>query len=311
MKFNQLRDLFIFSRTERNGVLVLLMILLLLICVDISLPYLIPVQEYDVAAWKKEAEEYYARTKTVESHEIIIPDTAFSPNAARLPDLVKIGVPGNLAANWIKYLQKGGVFKKKEEVLKLFGMTQELYNRIEKYLALNEANLVSHIKVERPIKIYRPAAAPFTQDSRKKPPPFVKKSYEILEINTADSAQLESLPGIGPVLASRIVKYRRLLGGFYNVSQLREIYGMSEELWTKSTPWLHADPAAIKKLEINFLNVTELGRHPYIGFRQAKKIVKQRDKNGKFKDSEEIAAIFSRDSLEHLAPYLSIGNQNP
>jgi len=144
------------------------------------------------------------------------------------------------------------------------------------------------------------------KDSSKKQHLPESKKWQMMEINTADSAQLESLPGIGPVLASRIVKYRRLLGGFYKVDQLKEIYGMSEELFGKSATRLNVDSQQIKKLDINFLSVSELGRHPYVGFKQARKLVNFRDKTGKFSASEEIVPLFTPDSLRRLIPYLSL-----
>ena len=121
---------------------------------------------------------------------------------------------------------------------------------------------------------------------------------------------LEALPGIGPVLASRIVRYRRLLGGFYEVGQLKDIYGMNEELWLKASPFLAADTAGLKRLEINFLPLTELGRHPYIGFRTAKKLVSRRDAAGKFRNEEELRPFFSSDSLRRLLPYIRFGESS-
>ena len=128
-----------------------------------------------------------------------------------------------------------------------------------------------------------------------------------VDINLGDSTQLEALPGIGPSLASRIIKYRKLLGGFYQVDQLKEIYGMNEEWWTKISPWLFLGNVNLNKLELNYLSLVELGRHPYIGFRTARKIIKLRDITGKFKSTDELAVIISIDSLQRLLPYLSAG----
>jgi DNA uptake protein ComE-like DNA-binding protein len=82
-------------------------------------------------------------------------------------------------------------------------------------------------------------------------------------------------------------------------------------LYAKFSPALYADSLQVKKLEINFLTPSELGRHPYIGFRQAKKIVKTRATVGKFRSKEELIALFSGDSLRRLLPYLSTGSIEP
>lgn len=49
-----------------------------------------------------------------------------------------------------------------------------------------------------------------------------------IDVNKADSAGFEKLYGIGPKLASRIVKYREWLGGFTHVEQVKEVYGIAE-----------------------------------------------------------------------------------
>ena len=238
----------------------------------------------------------------------VIFKSVIDPNSAVLTDLLNIGIPERLAANWIKYLQKGGRFRKKEEVMKLYGMTGDLYRNVEGYLAIPEQLVALKPNFDQTKQIKKERSVYDRKDTLLISRYTEKKAIPMLEINEADSAELEALPGIGPVLASRIIKYRKLLGGFYAVTQLKEIYGMTEELWTRSSPHLIADSSGMKKLDINFLTVAELGRHPYIGFRQAKRVVKRRDTNGKFTRKEELSVFFSADSLQRLFPYLSIGS---
>ncbi len=312
MNFKQLREFFIFTRKERNGLLVLVFILFITICLDVSLPYILPVKEYDVSKWKEETAKFYAASppKADTSRQDQIKEDfkgEIDPNKARQVDLEKMGVPAGITANWIKYLQKGGRFKKKKEVLKLYGMTTELYRRLEKFLVLPENDVVLRTKTEPPETSPKRVSVFVRRDTMPGKRYPVKKQYSVVALNEADSAQLEALPGIGSVLASRIIKYRKLLGGFYEVEQLKEIYGMTEELWMRCSPWLSADSTGMKKLEINFLSVTELGRHPYIGFSHAKKMVRQRDSKGKFTEKSDLAFCFSEDSLHRLLPYLSMG----
>lgn len=311
MRLNQFREYFIFTSKERNGIMLLLMLLFLTLCLDLALPYLLPDKVYDTTLWRAEAEMFYANFSSRKERETESFDGLIDPNFPVASDLIKIGLPEGVVANWMKYLQKGGRFRKKEEVGKLYGMTADLYQQVERYLMLKE-------KVEQP-KAYK---EPFSPKKSKQGEAAGKESeyaagkserqkIRSLEINQADSAQLEALPGIGPVLASRIMKYRRLLGGFYEVAQLKEIYGMSEELWAKSAPMLTAETSGIKKLELNFLSLSELGRHPYIGFRTARKIIGRRDTGGKFTGTEELASFFSPDSLQRLLPYLLISGNEP
>ena len=306
MIFKQLREIFIFTRKERNGILLLLFILFLTLCVDIALPFILTEREYDVSVWKEETEKYYAGIPPVEKKEEFSFKGVIDPNFAGLTELIKMGIPSGLANNWVKYLQKGGHFKKKEDVMKLYGMTDNLFQKVQVNLQISEQEVPVNRKVETAKPNSDKTSGLIKKDTLWKSKGYEYKNIPLLEVNKADSMQLEALPGIGPVLASRIIKFRRLLGGYYDISQLKEIYGMSEELWTKSSARLHADPSEIKKIDINFLSLSELGRHPYIGFRQARKIVKRRDNSGKFTQIAELAPLFSDDSLQHLVPYLSI-----
>ncbi len=311
MNLQQLREFFIFTRKERNGILLLLFILLCVLCLDFALPYILPEREYDVTAWKEEAEKYHASVSPKEELPKDSFEGVFDPSSPSLALLGRAGVPVGLASNWIKYTQKGGRFRKKEDIRKLYGMTDELYQKLEGHLMIPERQEAKNFKTNPGKNFNTGWSGTENKDSASISRKSVIKNLKMVEVNQADSAQLEALPGIGPVLASRIIKYRRLLGGFYEVKQLKEIYGMSDELWLKASPQFVADPAAIKKIEINFLSLSELGKHPYIGFRQAKKIVRVRDTNGKFRGKEDLAVLFSSDSLQHLLPYLMIGEGQP
>ena len=304
MKFKQIREYFIFTRKERNGLLILVLILMLTVLLDFLIPFLVPEREYDVTAWKQEAEKYYAAVPFEKGQELITFKGVINPNNAGDTTLLQLGMPQKLVSNWIKYLQKRGRFRNKEDVMKLYGMTTELYRKVEGYLIIPEKSGIQKMKMDGG-KEARKFSNSAQKDSILPESHQEKKLLAMLELNQADSAGLESLPGIGPVLASRIIKYRNLLGGYYEVAQLKEIYGMTEELWSKCSPRLSADPSGVMKLKINYLSTVELGRHPYIGFRQAKKIAKIRDTSGKFTQHEELSAFFSTDSLRRLIPYLS------
>jgi competence protein ComEA len=311
MNLKQLREFFIFTRGERNGIMVLLLILTVAIILNIILPYIFPVKRFDTTAWNEEADKYYAKIPPKEKPERPKIEGTFDPNAPTSSELIKFGIPAGLAARWVKYIEKGGHFKSKEEVMKLYGMNDILYLEVEGHLKMQKTNFPGKSKPEFNKKSERMFPAAYRKDTLRSSRFIIQKNDVIIELNKADSTQLEALPGIGPVLASRIIKYRKLLGGFYEVNQLKEIYGMSDELWLKFSPHLIADPSGIRKININFLSLVELGKHPYIGFRQAKKIIKRRDLSGKIKGNDELAIIFTPDSLEHLRPYLLTGEENP
>ncbi|MDD4141678.1 MAG: helix-hairpin-helix domain-containing protein [Bacteroidales bacterium] len=100
-----------------------------------------------------------------------------------------------------------------------------------------------------------------------------------VEINSADSLDFLPLPGIGPVFAGRIVKYRSRLGGFLYKSQLLEVYGFTQETLDKISSKITVDKSLVKKLDVNSLEFKEILRHPYIDYEMTKVIVNKRRKS--------------------------------
>jgi predicted DNA-binding helix-hairpin-helix protein len=117
-----------------------------------------------------------------------------------------------------------------------------------------------------------------------------------IEINTCDSIALEKLPGIGPVLSKRIIKYRDILGGYYVKNQLLEVFGMSDEIYNLCSTYLFIDTAKIIKLDVNKATFKEINAHPYISYDQTKVICNTR-RSLKF---------FSYDNFLHCGAFDSV-----
>lgn len=112
-----------------------------------------------------------------------------------------------------------------------------------------------------------------------------------VELNSADSAQLEALPLIGSKLAMRIIKYRDRLGGFYAVEQLKEVYGLRDSCFLVIQNRVVVDSAIRHFLKINYCTLEEMGRHPYFGFRNAKLILKYRKEHQRINSEQELQGI--------------------
>lgn len=128
-----------------------------------------------------------------------------------------------------------------------------------------------------------------------------------VELNSADTTILKKVPGIGSTFARRIVKYRELLGGFHHVGQLAEVYGIDEERYSALAPWFVVDTLRIRRLDVNALPASELRRHPYLDFRQAKTIEQLRKQKGRLSGWENLRLLeeFTDTDRERLTPYLS------
>jgi DNA uptake protein ComE-like DNA-binding protein len=128
----------------------------------------------------------------------------------------------------------------------------------------------------------------------------------LLEINTCDSLSLVALPGIGPVLSARIIKYRNLVGGFWSVDQLKEVYGLPPETLEKISSMLYVDSLKIRKIKINSAGYREMIRNPYFRKEEVPAIIKYRDLRGEIKDLGELKEnkILSSETIKKIAPYI-------
>ena len=98
-----------------------------------------------------------------------------------------------------------------------------------------------------------------------------------LELNAADSASLVALRGVGPWYARKILDYRQRLGGFFDKTQLLEIDGIDAERFAGLADEVSVDPTRIRRLDIWHAPDSLLARHPYIGARGARSLVRYRE----------------------------------
>lgn len=128
-----------------------------------------------------------------------------------------------------------------------------------------------------------------------------------VELNQADSLTLQKVPGIGPVFSRRIIKYRDLLGGFYTVHQLVEVYGIDADKYAALEPWFTVDTALIRPLIVNQADYRTLIRHPYLNKQQTKILLRLIERKGKLQGWEELRLLdeFPPGEIERLRYYLS------
>lgn len=138
-------------------------------------------------------------------------------------------------------------------------------------------------------------------------PRYPVKKLEPFDINVADTTRFIALPGIGSKLAARIVMFRDKLGGFYDVKQVGEVYGLQDSVFKKIHPFLRCDPGVIRRIAINDADKEELKTHPYIRWSIAEAIVSYRDQHGRYSSKEDLFKLENVDVelLEKAMPYIS------
>ena len=152
------------------------------------------------------------------------------------------------------------------------------------------------------------ALEPYVIFPERKPHPI----EEPVELNTADSAALRSVSGIGPKTVGAILTYRERLGGFLRAEQLAEVPGVTERNYEKILKQIYCDSCKIRKIDINFASPKVLGKHPYIAPQALRKLLKARQLKGGWSTAGELVEqnILTREEAARLAPYLQFGSDS-
>lgn len=276
--------LFMMTSRERNGAIVLLILIFIMIGVRLSMNAMSNDNESipdSVIEKIKMLEEEKNRNKKA-FNENIQGDSIidrflfkFDPNISGKEELLKLGFSGRVADNIINYRNKGGKFRVKEDLKKIYGVDTVFYQKVEDFIFI-KGNTV--------------------------------KKKEKFEINSTDSARWTTLNGIGPYFAGKICKYRTALGGFYKLEQLKEVYNFKEETFDKIKGELKVDTGLVKKVNINFSDITELKQHPYCRYENAKKIVDYRSLKGNYRSVNQLLedSVIKAEIYFKLKPYLTV-----
>lgn len=297
----------VFSRKERLG----LLILTVLVFVLFLLPDLLPEKPGRLSgppdtAWvvtlrqtvqEKKNPDYQPQTgkpgarafseKTVQPVRLF----PFDPNTLDPEGWRQLGLREKTIQTIRRYIEKGGRFRKPEELGRIYGLFPDEFERLRPFIRL-------------------PAAAdPVRAESGHRPPPLpaVRKTLAI-DINTADTSAWIALPGIGSRLANRITLFREKLGGFYAVSQVAETFGLADSVFRKIEPLLKLETTSIRKININTVKPEELQAHPYFRRELARPVIAYRNEHGSFNDLRELKNIqaVSETVWNKIVPYLTL-----
>jgi len=211
---------------------------------------------------------------------------AFDPNVTSSDDFQRLGFTEKQAEVIINYVTKGGKFYKKEDFQKMYCVTNEMFEKLEPYINITEINdkkLAANKWTEKDI------------------------NSKFVDINFSDTTEFLNLPAVYSVTAKNIVNYRKQLGGFTRIEQIKEIYGMKDDIYTKIVPFLKLNNSQIKKININLADFKEF-KHPYLTYTNIKNIINYRDKNGPFTNLNQLvnAKLLLGMDFEKIKPYLKL-----
>lgn len=295
MNFKQLiQDYFTFSRNERKGITILLVIIFILAIANKMIFFFETPGRIDPVLFDSARNELGLLNDSVNRQHIDSVDNSkvppvslpktelfpFDPNKATDDEFLKLGLSVKQIQTIRNYQQKGGSFKNREDFFRIWGLSDNQKKRLADWI---------RIEIPEPVYALEKATVP---------------DFEI-ELNSADSILLKALPGIGDKLSKRIVKYRDLLGGFYSLNQLKEVYGLSEQTIGLIGNQITLDAKKIRKIDLNFADLYELSKHPYLQKNLAKRIVEYRTKHGKIQDLTVLrdSMILNIDEYNRIKPY--------
>ncbi len=141
------------------------------------------------------------------------------------------------------------------------------------------------------------------------------KRDTIIELNSADTADLQYIRGVGRGVAMQIVRYRGQLGGYYSPEQIREIERLQE--YNRDTmvrfcfdsvlPHLTVCTDSIRRIPVNHSSVQRLQRHPYLRFEQAEALYTLRRNRFRLRSIDDMRTLpeFTEQDLLRLQWYLS------
>lgn len=206
----------------------------------------------------------------------------FNPNNISKDEMEKIGFNDKQISQIINFREKGGRFYDKTDFKKIYAISESDYNQLEEYLLIDEAQE----KIDR------------KTDSK----------LFTIDINQAEALEFQQIKGIGEKISARIIKYRDLLGGFYSINQLKEVYSIESDLIENNKAHFKLNKSQIAKLNINKLEMEDLAKHPYLNFNQSRIIVNYRKVHGLFTTVDEIKSnnLLKEEEYSKIVPYLTI-----
>lgn len=200
----------------------------------------------------------------------------FDPNTASATQLLRLGLQEWQVRSICKYRSKGGVFRRKTDFARVYGLTAGQYKRLEPYISIGRDYLPA-------AEVYGTAASNAILHDTLKHSSKLRQGEQIA-LNTADSTQLRLVPGIGAYFSRRIIDYRNRLGGFNSVRQLLEI----ENFPAESLPYFVLGDVQLRRVNLNKDTWAQLRRHPYIGYRLARSITEYRRLHGRINSVDDL-----------------------
>ena len=301
------KDFFYFTKTERQGIIVLVVLILGVYAVPKLFAFFTRAEDTGYCTENEKSDQEYndflsslRETKPHNRSGHSFPSfpqqevklAVFDPNTADSTTFLSLGLPSWMIKNILHYRHKQGRFRHPEDFRKIYGLTKEQYQTLRPYIQITED---FSSKDKDTVRL-------LTMQSIQRDTLVKYHLGTVISLNSADTTELKKIPGIGSSIARMIVNYRERLGGFCRIEQLQEIHLKAEKL----RPWFSIDTSQTHRVNLNKSGMERMMRHPYINYYQAKVIIEYRKKKGILKSLKQLSLYeeFTPADLERLEPYI-------
>ena len=292
-----LNNYFDFTKREYNALLVLFGLLVLAFVTPYAYDKFFE-REEKITDFEKNAiqelnlismKEHHNNSYKTRENDVAAKPTffTFDPNQIELGEWKKLGLTTKQAQSIINYRNKGGKFFKVEDLKRMYTISPKLYEQLQPYV------VIANTKNDK-------AGNNFEVKT------FTKKEFPLIEINAADTVQLDKIKGIGAAFARRIANYRNKLGGFYMKEQLMEVYGLDSVKFEEIKGQIQVDASGITKININTADFEALKTHPYLKYKEINAIIQYRKQHGNYNSIADLKKILilSPQTIDRITPYL-------
>ena len=289
---DSLRKWFSFSKGERVAIITILALILLLILACVFRPSRQSLTDESLhnldslLALRQAAIELQQQQQAEKSQEVAeLHPFPFNPNTLTEEEWLQMGLTDRQVRNIMNYKAKGGKFYSKNDLGKLYTISEEEFAQLEPFIVLPEVSRGKNTKT----------SAKSSVSTGSTTAPTEKKAIPIVDLNTVDSTTLVELPQIGPYTAVRIIEFREKLGGFIDKEQLRDVKGMDDARFAAIQPYINLGAVEIRKVDVNRADFKTLVHHPYLNYEQVKRIVNQREKRGMIKNWAQLEELIKEE----------------
>lgn len=292
MNFKRFSTYFYFSKSQRSGLLVLLVLIVVLQTIYFFVDFSLPIKE------NPEKEKWLAVQTEIDSLKSTMSIKGsklypFNPNFISDYKGYKLGMSVQEIDRLLAFRKQNKFVNSAEEFQKVTQISDSLLGVIAPYFKFPD-----WVKQKTKWKTF----------PNSNYPTFAKKEKLIvIDINIATSEELVKVYGVGEVIAQRILSYKESLGGFVAMEQLNEVWGLSPEVLANLNKQFKVKSmTGIKKVDVNNASIKELAQFPYFKYTVAKQIVIYRSMNGTINSVDDLIKIknFPVDKAKIIGLYL-------